>query len=537
MTVELESHCLEIAEKTLELERLLYRESFADFARAAWPVISKRRLVWGWHLDLICDTLERVARGELSRVIFNVPPRSLKSMLVSVLFPAWKWARDPSHQFLTVSHTRKLSTRDARHSRNLIQSDWYRRLFPNVVIVSDQNQKMYYETSDGGHRNAGSFKEGLTGSGGDTILVDDPISAEKVAVSDNELNRVIEVFEESIEQRLNDPGKSAIIIIMQRLHENDLTGWIIKNRKREGWVHICLPLLFETDHPNKCPNDKRTHDGEVLLEGRWPRPAIDAIRAKPIVFAGQYQQRPTVRGGLILLRKSFSVWTEANMPEIRYVIMSLDAAFKPGQENDYSACTVWGMFDRLTPETALTSKKTKMDAILMHAWRGRLRYPELRQRLQIEYSKWVKRQMRPNVVLIEDKASGISLIQELDAAGIPGVIPWPPKRHNTIHANEPKVFRAQLASEILDDGAIWVPGKLMTDGKRDTVVLVPWAEDVVAECESFPRGEHDDYVDTAVQAWRFMRESDLVDSSADVDEPTHDMIDSHTHDPREPFYG
>lgn len=520
----------QVLETAWHLQRQLYRKSFKEFVNAAWPHVSSRKLVWGWHLDEICQALQDVADGVNNRLIINVPPRSLKSMLVSVLYPAWVWTRDSSHQFLTVSHSRTLSTRDARYSRNLIQSDWYRDLFPEVVIVSDQNQKMYYETERGGHRNAASVKEGLTGKGGDTVLLDDMLSAEKVTISDNDINRCIEVYEESVEQRLNSPGKSAIIVIMQRLHANDITGWLLKNRARENWVHLCFPLLYEPDHPHVCVKDKRTRAGEILLPERWPKIAIDVVKQKPMVFAGQYQQRPSVRGGNILLRDSWNVWTEANLPEIRYVIMSLDTAFKDGQQNDYSACTVWGLFEA-TSQADIGGRrpKEKMDAILMHAWKARMRYPELRERIQVEYSKWVKRQMRPDIILIEDKASGQSLIQEFDAAGIPGVTPWPPRVKNSgVHANEPPLFRAQLASEILDDGAVWVPGRMLASGRRDPKILVPWAEEVVAEAEQFPRAEHDDLTTTVIQALRYMRQADLVESSSDVDDVIHDMIGRHT---------
>lgn len=505
----------DLEQQTLLSERALYSESFADFVKAAWPLIEhKFPLIWGWHLELMCVLLERAARREIKRLILNVPPRSLKSIIVSVLFPAWVWATNQSEQFLTLSHDRSLSVRDARKARAVIQSRWYARLFPHVLIVSDQNQKMYYETDKGGHRNAQSFKQGVTGKGGSFILIDDPHDARKIIASDNDRETAVSTYEEAIESRLNRPTEDVMIIIMQRLHDMDLTGWVLKYRKHENWHHCCLPLEYEKDHPFKYPGDPRRKEGECLLDERWPAHIRDGYKRKPLIWNGQYQQRPTIRGGEIFQRTAWQVWTETELPEIRYVIMSVDTAFKEGQENDYTACTVWGMFVRGEVEI---KGQEKFDMILLHAWRAKLRFGLMRERVQIEYDKWVKRKLTPDVMLIEDKASGQSLIQELDAAGIPGLFPYNP--HNEHH-----LFRAHLASDILDDGAIWVPGRLMVNGKRDPKILVVWAEDVVNEAESYPRGENDDYVTTCVQAWRYSRDAGFVESSSDHHDPDEEKM-------------
>lgn len=512
----------EIEEQRLQLERRLYLGSFSEFFQAAWKIIFRRKLVWGWHLELLCWVLEQVFYKRFKRVIINVPPRSLKSTIVSVMYNAWVWAHDSSHQFLSVSHEKALATRDSRYTRNLIQSDWYHRLFPHVVIVSDQNAKMYYETDAMGHRNAVSIKEGITGKGGDTVTIDDPHDARRAVSSDKDRESVYEAYEEGIEFRLNDPAESAIILMMQRLHDMDLTGWLLKNRPYDNWHHVCLPLEYEPDHPHKYVKDIRKVAGECLIESRWPKPTRDKMKAKPLQWAGQLQQRPTVRGGLIFLRKSWNVWTERDIPEIRYVVMSLDTAYKDEEENDFNACTMWGLFEREGSERN-EGRIEDMDAMLLHAWKVRARYPQVRERIQVEYTKWVQRKMTPDIILIEDKASGQSLIQEWDDAGIPGVTPWPPRAKGSgVRANEPAIFRAHLASDILDDGAIWIPGRAMQvsdenpKGKRSSTVLVPWAEMVVAECEVYPKGEHDDLVTTCVQAWRFFRMGGMIKSSADV---------------------
>lgn len=497
----------EIEEQTLLAERQLYRSSFAEFVKAAWHLVEhKHPLIWGPHLDLICKTLERAYRREIHRVIFNVPPRSLKSSLISVLFNAWVWATEdkPTEQFLTISHSRDLVVRDARKSRSVIQSPWYKRLFPHVRIVSDQNQKMYFETEQGGHRNAQSMKQGISGKGGNIITIDDPHDAKKILIKDTDREYVTSTYEEAIESRLNNPDHDIIIIVMQRLHEGDLTGWVLKNRKHEGWVHICLPLEFEPDHPHRCIHDKRTKVGECLLPGRWSPKTIDGFKRKPVIWNGQYQQRPSVRGGEIFQRKAWQVWKEKDLPEIRYIMMSVDTAFKDGQDNDFSACTVWGLF--INGET---DDKNTYDMILLHGWQAKLRYGPLRERITMEYEKWVKRGLQPDIVLIEDKASGQSLIQEMSDAGVPGVVAYNPH-------SEQALFRAHLASDILDDGAIWVPGRLMADGKRDGEILVVWAEEVVNQCEQYPRGENDDLTTTCIQAWRYCRESGFIESSADV---------------------
>lgn len=284
----------------LAAERELCRRSLAAFVRRAWKVLEPGQpYIHGWHVDAVCEHLEAITTGELNRLLINIPPGTMKSTLVSVFWPAWEWGpRGLAHmRFIGASHEQGLAIRDTRKMRNLITSDWYQRLWP-LELSGDQNQKTYYENNATGFRQACAVAS-MTGRRGDRVALDDPHSVE-AALSDAHRETAIRVFQETLPTRLNNPDSSAIVVVMQRLHENDVSGLILS--EDYGYEHLCLPMEFEPDR--RCTtsigfSDPRTEEGELLFPERFPREVVE--RDKKIMgsmaVAGQFQQRPAPRGG------------------------------------------------------------------------------------------------------------------------------------------------------------------------------------------------------------------------------------------------
>jgi predicted phage terminase large subunit-like protein len=288
----------------LAVEKELSRRSLAAFARLAWPVLEPATpLRWGWALDAICAHLEAVTRGEITRLLMNVPPGTMKSLLTGVLWPAWEWgpAGRPQHRFLGTAHMQDLAIRDSMKCRRLIQSEWYQERWP-IALTSDQNAKTKFENASTGFREAMAFAS-MTGSRGDRIILDDPLSAD--GANSEAARRAAEVtFTETLPTRVNN-DKSAIVVIMQRLHERDTSGVILA--KDLGYTHLCLPMRFEADRRCVTPlfTDPRTEDGELLFPERFPEEQVAQLERTmgSYAAAGQLQQRPAPRGGGLFRRE------------------------------------------------------------------------------------------------------------------------------------------------------------------------------------------------------------------------------------------
>jgi len=281
-------------------KRELYRRSLAAFVRDSWKVLEPGQpYVHGWHIDAMCEHLEAVTNGDITRLLINVPPGTMKSMLVGVFWPAWQWGPRglPSNRIISASHEMGLATRDARRMRQLVASNWYQHLWP-VAFVGDQNQKTYFENDATGWRQACAVAS-MTGRRGDVVIWDDPHSVE-AALSEAHRETALRVFQETLPTRLNNPDRSAIVIIMQRLHESDVSGLILENDF--GYDHLCLPMEYEPDRHCATSigfSDPREADGELLFPERFPPEVVE--RDKKIMgayaYAGQMQQRPAPRSG------------------------------------------------------------------------------------------------------------------------------------------------------------------------------------------------------------------------------------------------
>lgn len=448
------------------------REHYMDFVHAVWP-----EFINGRHHKIMSEKFDRVARGECKRLIVNMPPRHTKSEFASYLFPAWLMGRNPKLKIMQTTHTAELAFRFGRKVRNLMNSEDYRQIFENVELRADSQAAGRWETSAGGEYFAAGVGGAVTGRGADLLIIDDPHS-EQDALSPTALEHAYEWYTSGPRQRLQPGG--TIVIVMTRWAENDLTGKLLRQQAKDvladEWEIVEFPALMpDTDEP--------------LWPEFWNKKDLLAVKGSLTVgkWEAQWQQNPTSDVSAILKREWWNTWEKDSPPALSYVLQSYDTAFSKQTNADYSAITTWGVF---YPEEG-----GPPNIILMDAKRGRWDFPELRRIALDEYKYW-----DPECVLIEAKASGMPLTQELRNMGIP-VSNYSPSRGND------KFTRVNSIAPIFESGLVWCPE-------------TRWAEEVVEECAAFPAGEHDDYVDTVTQALRRFREGGFVRHPEDYEEET-----------------
>lgn len=462
-----------------------------EFVKQAWPTIEPGHpFVDNWHLELICEKLQAVTERKIKRLIINVPPRSGKSTIVSALWPVWTWLSDPSHQWLTISHSGKFAMRDALKSRRVIQSPWFQARWANrFQLTSDQNQKTRYENDQRGYRIAMGITSGITGEGGDTILIDDPMDRE-AAHSELERERANTIHDEVISTRLNDPGTGAMVVIMQRLHELDTTGHILT--AETGWEHLCLPLEYEPDHPHVCDDDIRTEPGEPLWPERYTPEFVERRRVHRYSFAGQYQQRPSPSGGGIWRDDSIQPCAIVNGSVIvgsrRIPLAGLhrfnvaDLAYSQRETADY---TVVGHFagDTRTGELYLTGLfRARID--VLNSVEGR----EHRFYLAAERAK-----ANASYTVVEKAGMASRVIELAQREGEP---------LREVLADRDKVARAHAALPLAEAGKLFSP--------RDT----SWWPNLVSELTTFPHGAHDDQADVLAYGCIHWREITTASAGA-----------------------
>ncbi len=526
------------------LDKLDSEQSLASFMKLAWPQIIPDQLIWGWHLDAICEHLEAVARGEILRLVVNVPPGTSKSTSIGVIFPAWLWGPggQPSHRYIGAAHEQGLAIRDNRLTRELVTSEWYQTLWP-LKLTGDQNEKRYFENEKRGFRQACAVAS-MTGRRGNTVAWDDPLSPEK-AFSKPHREEAIRILTETLPTRLVDPRSSAIIIMMQRLHEEDPSGYVLEHDL--GYEHLMLPMEF--DPQRKCVTsigfeDPRTEEGELLCPERFPPEVIERDKRgmSDFAVAGQFQQSPIPAGGGIIRADDWIVWDEECFPPFEYVVASLDSAYTEKEENDYSALTIWGVWNEqagrriagsTVPDIVQDNSGTTR-IMLMYAWQKRLelhgRYVnrldgetdadwQARQKQEWGLVEWVAdscQRYKVHKLLIEAKASGLSVAQEIRRLI--------PNRTFGVEASNPgaenKVARAHSVQPIFAEGMVYAPGKYEHGGLQ----FRKWADEVVMQCAAFPKAKHDDLVDSAVQALRHLRDSGILRATAERIEDTYEAM-------------
>lgn len=476
----------------LEESRRACEASLSQFAKQAWHVLEpSTELKWGWALDAICLHLQAVSDGQITRLLMNVPPGMMKSLLTNVFWPAWEWGPldMPHMRFLSTAHKQDLAVRDNIKCRRLIQSDWYQERWP-ILLMGDQNAKTKFENEATGFREAMAFTS-MTGSRGDRVTLDDPLSVDD-ANSEAALAAAETTFREALPTRVNSE-ESAIVLIMQRLHEKDTSGIILKEMM--GYEHLCLPMEYEASAKRKTSIgfvDPRKVEGELLFPERFSAKTVKDYKKTlgEYAYAGQMQQRPAPPGGGILKTEHFKLWPhDRELPVIEYVVQSVDPAYTATTTNDPTAFQAWGIF----------THAEKRGAMLLDCWADHLAFPQLRKKLIDEwhsvYGKvGMRKGKKADALLIEAKASGLSLIQDLRQANLPAV-PYNP-------GSADKINRAHQASPILELDCLWIPESTKEPGQP-----VTWAREFLKELALFPNGEHDDQVDAFTQAIIYLRDS------------------------------
>ncbi len=454
---------------TLAEYRALLRADFASFIHRAFVELCPRdAFLPNWHIEVLASRLESVRKGEIRRLIVNMPPRSLKSLAASVALPAWWLGHNPSAQILCASYGQELASKLSRDCRALMTSRFYKPLF--ATRLSPQKSAMdEFETMAHGFRLATSVGGVLTGRGADAIIIDDPLKPEE-ALSRAARERANAWFDNTLYSRLNDKRNGAIVIIMQRLHEDDLVGHVLK---QEDWEVVSFPAIAEKDEHFAYRTVKgeacaARRAGEALHPAREPLEALARVRKAlgEYNFAGQYQQAPAPCGGGMIKREWFRSYEpgEARGPFDR-IVQSWDTANKASELADYSVCTTWGVKGKTF--------------YLLHVLRKRLTYPELKRAVMEQ-----QRSFGAQVVLIEDKASGTQLIQELHAAGVSSA--------RRVAPNNDKVMRLHTQTGAIENGFVYLPREAY------------WLEDYLSELTLFPRAAHDDQVDSTSQALAFL---------------------------------
>ncbi|WP_164867941.1 phage terminase large subunit [Rhodovarius crocodyli] len=472
------------ASPRVKLEAQLGQESFKAFVKMAWSEVDPAVLSWNWHLDLICDEMEKAARREVREMVICIPPRSLKSQLVSVLFVAWVWTWHPAAKFITASYEMKLATRDAVKTRRLVKSDWYQARWgpaspyrgklstgedhPGVAIEGDQDNKTYYETTAGGHRFCATPGGQVTGHGADFILGDDMNHVKKVE-QEADREKVTSWWREAIPSRLNDQAYGVKMVIQQRTHVNDLAGECI----RLGYHKVVLPMEFEADHPDRHPLDPRKVDGEVLHPARWvQRNALSRYKANlgAYAVAGQLQQRPAPRDGGIFKRHWFRIEAMAPAEVLQGgTVRRWDLAAtvpKSGTDPDYTASVKMGrdQFGRV---------------YILHA--NRLRETPFNVDLAIQA-----------MASQDGNSCRLILPQDPGAAGV-------------ARMQQQQAFLAPIATEFereTGDKAERARG-LASAAQAGNVILVrgEWNDAFLEELCTFPAAAHDDWLDAAAGAY------------------------------------
>lgn len=439
----------------------LARRSLADFAKQAWHVLEPTTdLKWGWALDEICSWLQDVTEGRRRRVLMNVPPGSMKSLLTSVIWPAWEWGPRgmPQMRFIGTAHKADLAVRDNMKCRRLIQSEWYQSRWP-VRLISDQNAKTKFENDATGFREAMAFTS-MTGSRGDRVILDDPHSVDD-ANSVAKLEADIVTFREALPSRVNSE-KSAIVIIMQRLNEGDVSAVAAEL----GYDHLVIPMRYERGRPGitwRGPEE----DGALMFPERFPEEQVVELEATmgSYAVAGQLQQRPAPRGGGIIKTAWFGSYED--LPPLEWRGIYADTAQKTREENDFTVFECWG-------------RSKSGQAVLIDLVRAKWEAPEL---LSEARSFWLRHQSAPLAPLrhfkVEDKVSGTGLIQTLRREGLP-ILP--------VQRNRDKVTRAYDAAPFIEAGNVLLPQ------------WAEWLAGFLHEVAVFPGGAHDDQLDPMFDA-------------------------------------
>ena len=448
--------------------RAVLRQNLVSFIEKVFSTVNPgSQYLHNWHIDAIAWRLEQCRKGRTKRLIITLPPRSLKSICVSVALPAWVLGHNPSKRIICASHTIELSRKLAFDWRLVMKTPWYGNIFPRTRLHPDKDTELEGMTTAQGSRLATSVGGTVTGRGGNFLILDDAMNPAE-AMSDVRREAVNQWYDGILYSRLDNKAEDVIIVVMQRLHPDDLVGHLLE---KEEWVHLDIPAIAECDQAYEIGPGRvyERRAGEVLQPEHESLETLENIKANlgSYFFAAQYQQNPVPLGGGMIKWDWFGRYCD--LPELgsrSQIVQSWDTASKAGELSDYSVCTTWQVKGN--------------DAYLIDVERVRLEYPYLRKRIRDLADEY-----KVDAVLIEDKGSGISLIQDLKTEGL---------RCIAIMPEGDKVTRMSAVSARIEAGSVHLPER------------APWLQDFETEVLQFPRGRHDDQVDSMSQFLNWHRE-------------------------------
>lgn len=482
-------------------ERERYEGSLIDFAEYVWPVVEPAiPFIKGWAIEAISEHLEAVTYGHIRRLLINVPPGFTKSLFTDVFWPAWEWGPQnrPTLRYMCAAYSNHLTERDNMRCRNIVISDRYKKMWGDRFKISnEQFTKIKFANDKTGWKLATSVGGIGTGERADRVIIDDPnnpMEMESEAIRENAKMW----FTEVIPDRLNNPKESAIVVIQQRTHEEDISGLAIS--REMGYTHLMIPMYhdpgrhcvtvlgFDNEDKEVKWEDPREEEGELAWPERFPMEVAKGLQRDkgPYAWASQYQQTPEPRGGSIIKRHFWQLWADKKFPSFEYLLASLDTAYTSKDENDASALTIWGVY---------RDENNNPKIMLVWAWSERLEFHELIQKVietcTVDAGKATGPRFSVDRLLIEAKASGQSVGQELyrmfRGTGKLGVELINPTQYGD------KVARVHSIVHLFADDMIAAPD-------RD------YANKVIDQCAVFPKGSHDDYVDSTSQALRYLRD-------------------------------
>jgi predicted phage terminase large subunit-like protein len=461
----------------LKLEKLKQKElaqtKFIKFVERVWPTF-----ISGRHHKIMAEAFERVASGKLKRLIINMPPRHTKSEFASYLLPSWFLGKFPSRKVIQTSHTAELAVGFGRKVRNLVDSEVYNDIFPELSLQADSKAAGRWNTSKGGDYFAIGVGGAVTGKGADLLIIDDPHSEQEAAlaaVNPDVYDKVYEWYTSGPRQRLQPGG--AIVVVMTRWAQRDLTGQVLKNAALRGetdWEVIEFPAIMPS--------------GKPLWPEFWSIEELEALHEElpNAKWQAQYQQNPVGNESAIVKRDWWKIWESERPPKCEYILQTWDTAFEKHQRADFSAGTTWGVFYN-------EEDNDMPNIILLNTYKKRVEFPELKRDVLAEYKEW-----EPDGLLIEKKASGAPLIYDLRAMGIP-VQEYTPSK------GQDKIARLNSVSDIIASGKVWVP-------------QTRWAEELMDEVAAFTSGEHDDLVDATTLALMRFRQGGFLRLPSDEKE-------------------
>lgn len=509
-----------LTETQLELKEIC-EQSFYEFVKAGWKTLENREFIEGWHVKVMCEHLEAVFHGELRNLLLNLPPRTGKSNVISVFFVAWCWAKDPGLRFLYTSYAQTLSIRDSVACRRLITSKWFQSTWGDKFkLMSDVNNKLRFDNNKSGYRIASSVGGTNTGLGGDFVICDDPNNVKNVE-SETIRTGINEWWDYVMSTRVCNFKTARWIVAQQRTHSLDLSGHVL-SKEGDGWVHLCLPMEFES--ANRCITiplydgepkwrDPRKHNGELL----WPKGigATELAKLKSDFnhdsyrISGQLQQRPSPEGGGIIQKDWFQWWRQADYPSFEYILQSWDTALVKSASSCYSACTTWGVFE----------EKGIKNIMLLSIFSEKVEYPDLRKMAVRLYNNYEDTDIetpiggtnRPDHILIEQKVSGYSLLQDLMATNIP-VLKFNPQGSalGIGKGDAGKIGRCRLVTHLMENRLVWLP--TIPPHCR---FLNEDAQLFLQAASLFPNDESNDIIDSMSQAFIRLMQSGWISNKDD----------------------